>query len=155
MKTLGLSKPFCSSARGSAAADLRSPVIPIADIANEMTAPSSSCGFFVMMGMELPVADDISIDTDGVLDIRDPAILISLVSHFLLAGTENERRDIAVCGFQNARVGKVRCSTQLGRSRLARKAVTGDRLAARIGRLGFLARELLPELPAILTELEA
>jgi hydroxyethylthiazole kinase-like uncharacterized protein yjeF len=33
-------------------------------------------------------------------------------------------------------------------------AVAGDRLAARIGRLGFLARELLPELPAILTELE-
>jgi hydroxyethylthiazole kinase-like uncharacterized protein yjeF len=33
-------------------------------------------------------------------------------------------------------------------------AVAGDRLASRIGRLGFLARELLPELPAILTELE-
>jgi ADP-dependent NAD(P)H-hydrate dehydratase len=33
-------------------------------------------------------------------------------------------------------------------------AVAGDRLAARIGRLGFLARELLRELPAILTELE-
>jgi NAD(P)H-hydrate repair Nnr-like enzyme with NAD(P)H-hydrate dehydratase domain len=29
----------------------------------------------------------------------------------------------------------------------------GDRLAARIGRLGFLARELLDELPALLTEL--
>jgi ADP-dependent NAD(P)H-hydrate dehydratase len=33
-------------------------------------------------------------------------------------------------------------------------AVAGDRLAARIGRLGFLARELLGELPPILTELE-
>jgi hydroxyethylthiazole kinase-like uncharacterized protein yjeF len=33
-------------------------------------------------------------------------------------------------------------------------AVAGDHLASRIGRLGFLARELLPELPAILTELE-
>jgi ADP-dependent NAD(P)H-hydrate dehydratase len=33
-------------------------------------------------------------------------------------------------------------------------AVAGDRLAARIGRLGFLAREVLDELPAILTELE-
>ena len=33
-------------------------------------------------------------------------------------------------------------------------AVAGDRLASRVGRLGFLARELLPELPMILTELE-
>jgi len=33
-------------------------------------------------------------------------------------------------------------------------ATAGDRLAARVGRLGFLARELLAELPAILTELE-
>jgi ADP-dependent NAD(P)H-hydrate dehydratase len=33
-------------------------------------------------------------------------------------------------------------------------AAAGDRLAARVGRLGFLARELLPELPAILTEVE-
>jgi hydroxyethylthiazole kinase-like uncharacterized protein yjeF len=33
-------------------------------------------------------------------------------------------------------------------------ANAGDRLAARIGRLGYLARELLDQLPAILTELE-
>jgi hydroxyethylthiazole kinase-like uncharacterized protein yjeF len=33
-------------------------------------------------------------------------------------------------------------------------ATAGDRLASRVGRLGFLARELLPELPTILTELE-
>ena len=33
-------------------------------------------------------------------------------------------------------------------------AVAGDRLASRVGRLGYLARELLPELPTILTELE-
>jgi ADP-dependent NAD(P)H-hydrate dehydratase len=31
----------------------------------------------------------------------------------------------------------------------------GDRLAARVGRLGFLARELVEELPHVLTELEA
>jgi NAD(P)H-hydrate repair Nnr-like enzyme with NAD(P)H-hydrate dehydratase domain len=31
----------------------------------------------------------------------------------------------------------------------------GDRLAPRVGRLGFLARELLDELPAVLTEVEA
>jgi ADP-dependent NAD(P)H-hydrate dehydratase len=34
-------------------------------------------------------------------------------------------------------------------------AAAGDRLAARIGRTGFLARELLDELPQVLTELEA
>ena len=34
-------------------------------------------------------------------------------------------------------------------------ATAGDRLAPRVGRLGFLARELLDELPAILTEVEA
>jgi ADP-dependent NAD(P)H-hydrate dehydratase len=33
-------------------------------------------------------------------------------------------------------------------------AAAGDRLAARIGRLGFLARELLDELPQILSELD-
>lgn len=33
-------------------------------------------------------------------------------------------------------------------------AAAGDRLAARIGRLGFLARELVTELPALLTELD-
>jgi NAD(P)H-hydrate repair Nnr-like enzyme with NAD(P)H-hydrate dehydratase domain len=31
----------------------------------------------------------------------------------------------------------------------------GDRLAARVGQRSFLARELLEELPAVLTELEA
>jgi len=31
----------------------------------------------------------------------------------------------------------------------------GDRLAARVGRMGFLARELLDEVPRILTELQA
>ena len=34
-------------------------------------------------------------------------------------------------------------------------AAAGDRLAARIGRLGFLARELLDEIPLVLTELQA
>lgn len=34
-------------------------------------------------------------------------------------------------------------------------AAAGDRLAARVGRVGFLARELLDELPALLTELSA
>lgn len=34
-------------------------------------------------------------------------------------------------------------------------AAAGDRLAARVGRLGFLARELLDELPLVLTELES
>jgi ADP-dependent NAD(P)H-hydrate dehydratase len=34
-------------------------------------------------------------------------------------------------------------------------AAAGDRLAARIGRLGFLARELLDELPLVLTELQS
>ncbi len=34
-------------------------------------------------------------------------------------------------------------------------ASAGDRLAARVGRLGFLARELLDELPAVLSELRA
>jgi ADP-dependent NAD(P)H-hydrate dehydratase len=34
-------------------------------------------------------------------------------------------------------------------------AAAGDRLAARVGSLGFLARELLPELPLVLTELQA
>jgi hydroxyethylthiazole kinase-like uncharacterized protein yjeF len=34
-------------------------------------------------------------------------------------------------------------------------AASGDRLAARVGRLGFLARELLDELPLVLTELQA
>lgn len=34
-------------------------------------------------------------------------------------------------------------------------ASAGERLAARVGRLGFLAREILPELPAVLTELDA
>jgi NAD(P)H-hydrate repair Nnr-like enzyme with NAD(P)H-hydrate dehydratase domain len=34
-------------------------------------------------------------------------------------------------------------------------AVAGDRLAARIGRLGFLAREILDELPAVLVEVES
>lgn len=34
-------------------------------------------------------------------------------------------------------------------------AAAGDRLAARIGRLGFLACELLDELPAVMTELQA
>jgi hydroxyethylthiazole kinase-like uncharacterized protein yjeF len=34
-------------------------------------------------------------------------------------------------------------------------AAAGDRLAARVGRLGFLARELLDELPLVLTELQA
>lgn len=34
-------------------------------------------------------------------------------------------------------------------------AAAGDRLAARVGRLGFLARELLDELPVVLTELES
>ena len=33
-------------------------------------------------------------------------------------------------------------------------AAAGDRLAARVGRLGFLAREILDELPGILAELE-
>jgi ADP-dependent NAD(P)H-hydrate dehydratase len=33
-------------------------------------------------------------------------------------------------------------------------AAAGDRLAARVGRLGFLARELLDELPLVLTELQ-
>jgi NAD(P)H-hydrate repair Nnr-like enzyme with NAD(P)H-hydrate dehydratase domain len=31
----------------------------------------------------------------------------------------------------------------------------GERLAARVGRLGFLARELLDEIPGVLTQLEA
>jgi hydroxyethylthiazole kinase-like uncharacterized protein yjeF len=34
-------------------------------------------------------------------------------------------------------------------------AAAGDRLAARVGRLGFLARELLDEVPLVLTELQA
>jgi len=34
-------------------------------------------------------------------------------------------------------------------------AAAGDRLAARVGSLGFLARELLPELPVVLAELGA
>ena len=34
-------------------------------------------------------------------------------------------------------------------------AAVGDRLAARVGRVGFLARELLEDLPRVLTELEA
>ena len=34
-------------------------------------------------------------------------------------------------------------------------AAAGDRLAARVGSLGFLARELLPELPVVLSELGA
>ena len=34
-------------------------------------------------------------------------------------------------------------------------AVAGDRLAARVGRLGFLARDLVAELPVVLTETEA
>jgi hydroxyethylthiazole kinase-like uncharacterized protein yjeF len=34
-------------------------------------------------------------------------------------------------------------------------AAAGDRLAARVGRLGFLARELLDELPLVLTELQS
>lgn len=34
-------------------------------------------------------------------------------------------------------------------------AVAGERLAARVGRLGFLARELVEELPVVLTETEA
>ena len=34
-------------------------------------------------------------------------------------------------------------------------AAAGDRLAARIGALGFLARELLDELPLVMTELQA
>jgi hydroxyethylthiazole kinase-like uncharacterized protein yjeF len=34
-------------------------------------------------------------------------------------------------------------------------AAAGDRLAPRVGRLGFLARELLDELPAVLTEVQA
>jgi hydroxyethylthiazole kinase-like uncharacterized protein yjeF len=34
-------------------------------------------------------------------------------------------------------------------------AASGDRLAARVGRLGFLARELLDEIPLVLTELQA
>ncbi len=33
-------------------------------------------------------------------------------------------------------------------------AAAGDRLAARVGRLGFLARELLDEIPLVLTELQ-
>lgn len=34
-------------------------------------------------------------------------------------------------------------------------AAAGDRLAARVGSLGFLARELLDQLPLVLTELRA
>ena len=34
-------------------------------------------------------------------------------------------------------------------------ATAGDRLAARIGRLGFLARELADELPYVMVETEA
>jgi ADP-dependent NAD(P)H-hydrate dehydratase len=34
-------------------------------------------------------------------------------------------------------------------------AAAGDRLAARVGRLGFLAREILDQLPAVLVELES
>jgi NAD(P)H-hydrate repair Nnr-like enzyme with NAD(P)H-hydrate dehydratase domain len=34
-------------------------------------------------------------------------------------------------------------------------AASGDRLAARVGSLGFLARELLDQLPLVLTELQA
>jgi hydroxyethylthiazole kinase-like uncharacterized protein yjeF len=34
-------------------------------------------------------------------------------------------------------------------------AAAGDRLAARVGRLGFLAREVVDELPLVLTELQA
>ena len=34
-------------------------------------------------------------------------------------------------------------------------AAAGDRLAARVGSLGFLARELLDQLPLVLTELQA
>jgi NAD(P)H-hydrate repair Nnr-like enzyme with NAD(P)H-hydrate dehydratase domain len=34
-------------------------------------------------------------------------------------------------------------------------AAAGDRLAAKVGRLGFLARELLDELPLVITELQA
>ena len=34
-------------------------------------------------------------------------------------------------------------------------ATAGDRLAARIGRLGFLARELADELPYVIVETEA
>jgi hypothetical protein len=33
-------------------------------------------------------------------------------------------------------------------------AEAGERLSARIGRLGYLARELLDELPQVLTQLE-
>ena len=33
--------------------------------------------------------------------------------------------------------------------------VAGDRLAERVGRLGFLARELLDELPGVLSRLPA
>ena len=34
-------------------------------------------------------------------------------------------------------------------------ATAGDRLAARVGRVGFLARELVDELPYVLVETEA
>jgi ADP-dependent NAD(P)H-hydrate dehydratase len=34
-------------------------------------------------------------------------------------------------------------------------AAAGDRLAARVGRLGFLAREILDELPAVMVELDS
>jgi NAD(P)H-hydrate repair Nnr-like enzyme with NAD(P)H-hydrate dehydratase domain len=34
-------------------------------------------------------------------------------------------------------------------------AIAGDRLAARVGRLGFLARDLVDQLPVVLTETEA
>jgi NAD(P)H-hydrate repair Nnr-like enzyme with NAD(P)H-hydrate dehydratase domain len=34
-------------------------------------------------------------------------------------------------------------------------SVAGDRLAARVGRLGFLARELVAELPLVIVETEA
>jgi NAD(P)H-hydrate repair Nnr-like enzyme with NAD(P)H-hydrate dehydratase domain len=34
-------------------------------------------------------------------------------------------------------------------------ATAGDRLAARVGRLGFLAREVVDELPLVLVQTEA
>ena len=34
-------------------------------------------------------------------------------------------------------------------------STAGDRLAARVGRLGFLARELVDQLPVVLSETEA
>jgi len=69
---------------------------------------------------------------------------------------------LATSGSGDVLVGAV--AGLLGRTRAADQATcwgthvhaaAGDRLAARVGTLGFLARELVPELPVVLSELGA